>query len=109
VRKQRRGAKARVPRLRYWERQLTTGFLSRRYRTFLQNLLYGSDRGLQFLICVVEMWREANAGFRPPIDEDVAVEKFAADFLRIRHFDGHGAAALFGIARRIHAPTVPVG
>src|SRR5438105_10458247 len=106
--------KALVPKFRIlepgtWKLPTETCFLSRRYRTFLQNLLYGSDGGLQFLICVVEMWRETNAGFRPPIDQNVATEKVAADFLRIRHVDGHGAAALFGIARRIHAPTVPVG
>src|ERR1700733_9875556 len=52
---------------------------------------------------------EADASFGTIVDQNFAREQFAANGLCIRHINGDGAAALVGIAWRVHAPAVMVG
>src|ERR1039458_9609203 len=70
---------------------------------------YGRHGGIDFGVGVVEVRGEADSGFRAPIHEDVAGQKFPAHLLGIGHIDGNGAAALLGIARRVDAPSVLIG
>src|SRR5581483_5537393 len=83
--------------------------LARRDGSFLQNLFDSRNGGLEFLICVVEMRRHPHPGFGAPIHQDVALQKFTADFARIRHIDRYSSATFLGIARGIHSPSVLVG
>jgi hypothetical protein len=57
----------------------------------------GGEGAVDLFGRVVEVGRDADAGAGTPIDEDVALEEFGADLLRMRRIDGDGASTAFGI------------
>src|SRR5579872_2612684 len=81
-------------------------FLLRRHHTFFQNFLYGGNRPINLRVGVIEVWGEADSGFGAPIDQNVALQQFPADFVRIRHVNRNRTAALFRVARRVDAPAM---
>src|SRR6202011_2780771 len=80
--------------------------LSCSYGPLFQDFRCRRDRGFQFLIFGVEVGCHAHAGFGAIVDQDVPLEKFAADLLGVGHFDRNRSAAVFCFARGIH--TLPV-
>src|SRR4029077_9332796 len=54
------------------------------------------------LLGVVEVWREADAGVRPVVAEDVAGDELATEALGVGGPDRDGAAAPRVLARRAH-------
>src|SRR5215471_19043942 len=79
------------------------------YRALLEDVFDGNNGGIDFFVFCVEVRREAHAGLRAVVDEYVALQKFAADFVRVGHIDRNGAAALLRVAGRIHSPASLVG
>src|SRR5437899_1305630 len=75
----------------------------------LQDLFYGGNGQIDLFVGVIEVRREADAGFGTPVHEDVASEQVAAHLLGVGHVDGDGPSAPFRIARGVDAPSVLVG
>src|SRR5207244_3070895 len=104
-------AKARVPRLRYWELATDNWFFISPlpHVPSLRISSTGAVAGFNSFSGIEERGREATPGFRPQTKEMVGVEKFAPPFLRIGVVDGPGPAAFSGSAGLIPAPPVRVG
>src|SRR5580704_6135668 len=58
-----------------------------------------------FLFAIVEVRRDADAGVRAIIHEDLARQELPAHFVGVGTIDGDGAAAFRGVIRGIDAPT----
>ena len=70
-----------------------------------ENFFHLRQRKIQFFIAIVKVRREPHACGRAVIHQHVARDQLALHFLGVRTFDRYRAAALFGIARRIHFPA----
>src|ERR1700683_1467112 len=79
------------------------------YGASFENLKDGVDGRIDLGVAVVEVRREADSGFRPPVYEDIAGQQVTAHLLRFRHVDGDSAASLLGISWSVDLPTLPVG
>src|SRR6266567_6322528 len=71
----------------------------------LENLFHLCQGKVAFVIAIVKMRGEADAGFGAVVDEDFARQEFAANFIGMRAFDGDSSGALRGIFRRVDFPT----
>ena len=63
------------------------------------NLFQFADKEFQFLILVVEMRRDANAGAGPEVHDKFAAHEFVSDGGGVFVGDGYRAAALGGVFR----------
>src|SRR5690349_5344568 len=82
--------------------------LTRGHCSSLQDFFDCRDRGVQFLVRIVEVGGHAHAGLGSPIDKNVAFQELAADFLRIRHVNGDRSPAFLGIPGSIYSPAMLV-
>src|SRR6185437_14487456 len=82
-----------------------TALLRRSHAHGAQDFIHGGDGEVNLVHGVVEVGREADAGLGTVVNQDVTAQQFRADFLGVRHINGHGAAALIGITRSVHAPA----
>ena len=57
------------------------------YGARFEDLDHGVHGRIDFGVAVVEVRREADSGFRPPVYEDIAGQQVAAYLLRFRHVD----------------------
>src|SRR5215472_1577496 len=70
-----------------------------------QDFFHLIERKVALLLTIVKMRREANAGLGAVIDENVAREKFTANFISVRTFHRNRSGALRWILRRVDFPT----
>src|SRR5208282_4510908 len=73
-----------------------------------QNVHDRGDGRIYLGIGVVEVRREADSCPGAPIHKNVAGQQLSAYLLGVGHINGDGAAALFGIAGSVDAPSLPV-
>src|SRR5712692_1316013 len=78
-------------------------------RARFQDLLHLRERKVTFFIAIVEVWREANAGFGTVVDEDVPGEEFAANLVGIGTFDGNRPRTLLRFFWCVHTPAARLG
>src|SRR6266550_8847326 len=74
-----------------------------------QDVIDGSERIVDLLVRRVEMRREADAGLRPVVADDIDAIQFQRDFARMRRADRHRAAAASSVTRRAHVEAPAVG
>ena len=67
------------------------------------------DHALDFVVARVEVRRDANAGVRPIVDDDVVCQQRLGDAVRIRHIERDRTASPRRIARRRHLVAPLVG
>src|SRR5438105_2123818 len=88
---------------------LTSGMRNRRGVFFpdpgFEDFFHLREGEVAFVFAIVKMRREAHTGFGAVVDQDVAREKFAANFVRMRAFDRDGSGALGGIFWRVDLPA----
>src|ERR1700685_4302034 len=70
-----------------------------------KNFVHLCQGKLTLVLAIVEMRRKAHAGFRAVVDQDVAGQEFAANFVGVGTFDGNRASALGGIRRGVDEPA----
>src|SRR5882762_2644609 len=70
-----------------------------------QDLFHLRERKVAFILSIVEVWREAHAGFRTVIDDDVPGQEFPANLMCMRAFDRNRPRALRRVFRCVHAPA----
>src|SRR5438477_8718171 len=78
-------------------------------RARFEDLFHLRERKITFIFAIVEMRRDAHAGFGTVVDEDVPREEFAANLISMRALDRNRSRALRGILRRVHAPAARSG
>src|SRR5579862_7888220 len=74
-----------------------------------QNLPYLLERQINIFVAIIEMGREPDARLGAVVHQDIAGHKLAHHFLRVRAIHGDGAAALGGVAWRVHTPATLQG
>src|SRR5207253_2507992 len=70
-----------------------------------QDLFHLRERKIAFILSIVEVWRDAHAGFGTVVDDDVPGEEFPANLIGMRAFNRNRTGALRGAFRGVHAPA----
>src|SRR5437016_12409110 len=78
-------------------------------RAHFEDLFDLRERKITFIFAIVEMRRDAHAGFGTVVDEDVPPEEFGANLISMRALDRNRSRALRGILWRVHAPVARSG
>src|SRR5258708_12459538 len=71
-------------------------------RACFQDLFHFRERKITLIFAIVEMRRDAHAGFGTIVDEDLPCEEFATNLVSMRALDRNRSRALGAIL-----PTVP--
>src|SRR5437016_3108376 len=74
-----------------------------------QDLFHLRERKVAFILAIVEVWRDAHAGFGTVVDDDVPGEEFPANFIGVRAFERNRPGALRRVFRCVHAPAARPG
>src|SRR5882762_9267312 len=70
-----------------------------------QDLFHLREGQVAFILPIVEVWREAHAGFGTVVDEDVPGEEFPTNFVGMRAFDRNRPRTLRWVFRCVHVPA----
>src|SRR6266550_8464833 len=74
-----------------------------------QDVIDRGERIVDLLIRSVEMRREADAGLRPEVAQDIDAIQFQRHFARMRRADRYRAATASGVTRRAHVEAPAIG
>src|SRR5690349_13793575 len=69
-----------------------------------QNLFDGVDGDVEFVVVGIEVRRHADAGLGSEVHKNVALDKFGADFLCVRHVNRDRAPTALRIAWGVDLP-----
>src|SRR3989440_1334213 len=78
-------------------------------RARFEDLFHLRERKITFIFAIVEMRRNAHAGFGTVVDEDVPREEFTTNLISMRALDRNCPRARHGILRGVHAPATRLG
>src|SRR5438309_2069391 len=70
-----------------------------------QDLFHLREGQVAFILSIVEVWREAHAGFGTVVDEDVPGQEFPANLVGMRAFDRNRPGALGWVFRSVDVPA----
>src|SRR4029077_683882 len=70
-----------------------------------KNLFHLRKCKVALILAIIEVRRDAHAGFGAVVDDDFSCEEFAADFISMRAFDRNRSRALRRIVWRVHTPA----
>src|SRR6267142_2626843 len=93
----------------WWANSSLSGMCDRHCMFFpsacAQDLFDLREREVALFLAIVKMRRNAHAGLRPVVDEDLSRKEFAAHLERMGALDGNSSCALREIFRSVDAPA----
>src|SRR6266436_1325871 len=78
-------------------------------RACFQDLFHFRERRITLIFAIVEMRRDAHAGFGTVVDEDLPGEEFAANLMSMRALDRNRSSAFRRILWSVHMPAARSG